>query len=164
MKIFTAVLSLAAVSAVTLSQAAIAAPNVATVKLAQVQGDVMVNTGSRFVKAVSGLELKPGAKIVTAKESNVSLVYQNGCVKRVKQNTMLNIGSAEECVTNANKERIYVAAAVGDTQTDVPAGSAPKTQPFLGSPLSYVAGGLLVVGGAVALNNDSSNNNNSSPQ
>lgn len=115
MKMTKRAVTFLAASAVLVSQVVIAAPAVAPVKLTQVQGDVMVNNGTRFVKAVPGLEIKPGAKIVTAKSSNASLVYQNGCVKELKQNTMHTVGSAEQCAASFSKERTYVAA-VGDVK------------------------------------------------
>jgi hypothetical protein len=114
MKMSKVAVNLLAVSAIVVSQVAVAAAVATPVKLTQVQGDVMVNNGSRFVKATSGLELKPGAKIVTAKSSNVSLIYQNGCVKQLKQNTMHTVGTAEQCAANIGKERTYVAALGGD--------------------------------------------------
>lgn len=113
MKMTKCAVTFLAASAALVSQAAMAAPAVAPVKLTQVQGDVMVNNGTRFVKAVPGLEIKPGAKIVTAKSSNVSLVYQNGCVKQLNQNTMHTVGTPEQCAAGFSKEKTNVAV-VGD--------------------------------------------------
>jgi len=143
-------------SSVLLSQAVLAAAVAEPVKLAQVQGDVMVNNGSRFVKAVSGLELKPGAKIVTAKSSNVSLIYQNGCVKELKQNTMHTVGTPEQCAANAGKERTYVAA-LGDSNLAI------KPPVYIKPAVIGFAGGLTTLV-ATQANNDSNNNRNSSPQ
>jgi len=146
-----------AASAVLLSQGVLAASVAEPVKLAQVQGDVMVNNGSRFVKAVSGLELKPGAKIVTAKSSNVSLIYQNGCVKELKQNTMHTVGTPEQCAANAGKERIYVAA-LGDSTVAV------KPPASIINPVVIGFAGSLGALVATQANNDNNNNRNSSPQ
>lgn len=146
------VATLLAASAVLVSQVVVAAAVVAPVKLAQVQGDVMVNNGSRFVKAVSGIELKPGTKIVTAKSSNVSLVYQNGCVKQVKQNTMHTVGTAEQCAANIGKERTYVAA-LGDTTNVIPANNVIINPVIIG----FVGALGTVV--ATQSNNDNNNNN-----
>lgn len=152
MKMSKRVATLLAASAVLVSQVVVAAAVVAPVKLAQVQGDVMVNNGSRFVKAVSGTELKPGTKIVTAKSSNVSLVYQNGCVKQVKQNTMHTVGTAEQCAANIGKERTYVAA-LGDTTNVIPANNVIINPVIIG----FVGALGTVV--ATQSNNDNNNNN-----
>lgn len=152
MKMSKRVATLLAASAVLVSQVVVAAAVVAPVKLAQVQGDVMVNNGSRFVKAVSGIELKPGTKIVTAKSSNVSLVYQNGCVKQVKQNTMHTVGTAEQCAANIGKERTYVAA-LGDTTNVIPANNVIINPVIIG----FVGALGTVV--ATQSNNDNNNNN-----
>jgi hypothetical protein len=150
MKMSKRVVTLLSASAVLVSQVVVAATVAAPVKLTQVQGDVMVNNGSRFVKAVSGLELKPGAKIVTAKSSNVSLVYENGCVKQLKQNTMHTVGTAEQCAANIGKERTYVAA-LGDSGV-VPTGIV-RIDPFI---IGFVGG----LGAVVATQSNSGNNNN----
>lgn len=174
MKMSTRLAGVLSVSIVALlpqmATAATTATTATTVKLSQVQGDVMVNNGSRFVKATSGLEIKPGAKIVTAKGAAVSLVYQNGCVKQLKQNSMLTVGAAVECTAKANSERVYVAEAVGDTATDAakPAETALGANsgaPLIGS--KFIIGGLVVAGvatAAVVANNNDNNANNASPQ
>jgi hypothetical protein len=128
----------------------------------------MVNDGTRFVKAVSGAELKPGAKVVTGKGAKASLVYQNGCVKHVQSNSMLTVGSAAECVAMAGNERIYNAEAIGDTAT----GAASPVESALGK-ASGVGLGPLVSGGLVAAvaigfitsgGGSNNNMNNASPQ
>lgn len=155
MKMSNCAVTLLAASAILVSQGVVAATVAAPVKLTQVQGDVMVNNGTRFVKAVSGAELKPGAKIVTAKSSNVSLIYQNGCVKQLKQNTMHTVGTAEQCAANAGKEKTYVAALGGDV---------PQ------APATYISPAIIGFGGALGLltvinhNDDGSSNRNISAE
>jgi hypothetical protein len=152
MKMSKHAVTILAASVVFVSQVVVAATVAAPVKLTQVQGDVMVNNGSRFVKAVSGVELKPGAKVVTAKSSNVSLVYQNGCVKQLKQNTMHTVGTAEQCAANIGKERTYVAA-LGDTDLVIPANKVTINPVIIG----FVGALGTVV--ATQSNNDNNNNN-----
>jgi hypothetical protein len=139
MKMSKSLVTLLSASAVLLSQVAVAAPAVTTVKLTQVQGDVMVNNGTRFVKAVPGVEVKLGAKIVTAKSSNVSLVYQNGCIKELKQNTMHTVGTPEQCAASIGKERTFVAA-VGDVPS---VGGTLVFDPVLGGWIFLVAGAAI---------------------
>lgn len=153
-----------------LSQATTAATVAPAAKLTQVQGDVMVNNGTRFVKATPGAELKPGAKIVTAKGATVSLVYQNGCIKRMQPNSMLTVGSAVECTAKSNGERVYVAQAIGDTATDA---ASPAETALAKTPgNNRWAAGLFtggVIGGLIyAFDGDgggnSGSNSNASPQ
>lgn len=136
-----------AASTIIASQTVTATSITTSAKLTQVQGDVMVNNGARFVKAVSGTELKPGAKIVTAKSSTISLSYQNGCVKQIKQNTMHTVGTPEQCAADAGKERIYVAA-LGDPPI-------PKLKQTLHIPA--MVGGMIAA--AVVFTNSGGNNN-----
>lgn len=83
-------------------------------RLLQVQGKVLVNDGTRYTPAKSGAEVKTGTKIITSKGATANLVYKNGCVKEVKTNTMLVVGTPAECVSMISNERIHVAAAAGE--------------------------------------------------
>ena len=123
-----------------------------TVKLSQVTGNVMVNDGARFVKAASGQQIKPGSKVIASKDSTVELIYQNGCVKQVKANSMLTVGTQAECVAKISDERIYVAAA------GTPNGLAKKS--ILTNPLAVTAIVATAIAVPVALTNSDSSNNN----
>lgn len=83
-------------------------------RLLQVQGKVLINDGARYTPAKSGAEVKTGTKIITAKGATANLVYKNGCVKEVKTNTMLVVGTPAECASMISNERIHVAAAAGE--------------------------------------------------
>ena len=135
-----------------LSTAVRAEPAPAIVKLSQVTGNVMLNNGTKFVKAVSGAQVAPGTKVIASNNATVDLVYQNGCVKQVKANTMLTVSTQAECVAKISDERTYVAAAGN------PSGLPKKTTIF-SNPL--VVTGLVVTAVAipVALTNSSSSNN-----
>lgn len=132
--------------------------NATTVKLAQVKGRVMVNTGMTYTQASSGTLLQTGAKLVTPRGASAVLVYKDGCVKKVAENSMLTIGNSTECSTNAFKEKVHVAAAVGDTVTDTPApllssGAAAGPAPSI---LAWSAG---VIGMAVLRDHHNHHNN-----
>ena len=86
----------------------------AQVKLAQLNGNVLVNTGTAYRQAVPEQVLNTGAKIITTQGASVSVRYADGCVKTLPQNTMLTIGSQTECISNSFKERVYVAEAIGE--------------------------------------------------
>lgn len=97
-----------------ISASAFAETAPSSVKLATVTGNVLVNNGKSFVKAGQNSELKPGTKIITNNNSSANLVYKNGCVKQVKPNTILTVGTEKECVAGKfTDEKIHVAA-VGD--------------------------------------------------
>jgi hypothetical protein len=95
--------------------ATVYAEDVPMVRLLQVQGNVMVNDGVKYQKVTSGMQVKLGTKIVTAKDATVDLVYPNGCIKTVKSNTLIAVGSNDECAAALFKnEKTYVTVAAGD--------------------------------------------------
>ena len=124
----------------------------ATVKLSQVTGSVMVNDGTRFVKASSGIQIKPGTKVIASKDSTLDLIYQNGCVKQVKANTMLTVGTQAECVAKISDERIYVAAVGNQNNLGL--------RQFLANPLVIAGVVATAIAVPVALANSGSSNNN----
>lgn len=89
-------------------------------KLAQVEGRVMVNAGTNYVMAASGTQLQPGTKVATTKGASVAIVYNDGCVKQLKESSILTVGQATECTAKRINERVYVAEAIGDTASDAP--------------------------------------------
>jgi hypothetical protein len=78
-------------------------------KLYQIEGQVLVNTGTAYVAAQPGMEIKPGTKILTRKDSSVNVSYNDGCIKRLNENSMLTVNSATECTAGLAFERVYVA-------------------------------------------------------
>lgn len=145
------VLTVSILAAFSMAVSAEQAP--ATVKLSQVTGNVMVNDGTRFVKAASGVQIKPGTKVIASKDSTLDLIYQNGCVKQVKANTMLTVGTQADCVAKISDERIYVAA-VGNGN-----GLGSQNR-FLSNPLVIAGIVATAIAVPVALTNSGSNNNN----
>ena len=95
-------------------QAAASAAKPTQVKLAKLNGNVLVNTGTAYRQAVPEQVLKSGAKIITTQGASVSVRYADGCVKALPQNRMLTIGAQTECISNSFKERVYVAEAIGE--------------------------------------------------
>lgn len=138
-----------------LSQFAMAATETTAAKVTQVQGDVMFNNGTKFIKASSGIKLKQGTKILTTKESEATLVFQNGCTKTIPANTMFTVGTAEECLAGIFNEQAYQAEAVGEASVAAAAG-------HVATPIVVWAGGL---GAALIVDNDNNGNDrNASPQ
>jgi hypothetical protein len=128
----------------------VAAPHVtsaaplAQVKLAQLNGNVLVNTGTAYRRAVPEQVLKSGAKIITTQGASVSVRYADGCVKALPQNTMLTIGSQTECISNSFKERVYVAEAIGE-QAVIP---SPNPVPAAASTVGASVPATVSVAGA----------------
>ena len=117
----------AAAAKLTSRQAAASAAAPAQVKLAKLNGNVLVNTGVAYQRAVPEQVLKTGAKIITTQGASVSVRYEDGCVKALPQNTMLTIGAQSECMSNSFKERVYVAEAIGEQAVDLGADLLPST-------------------------------------
>lgn len=138
---------------------AVAEAPVVVAKLSQIQGNVMVNQGVSFSAAKAGMELKTGAKVVTTKDASVAIVYNNGCIKQVKPNSILSVGPASECTSNQIKERVYVAEAVGETATDAPPPAAGSIGLVGGlgwvAPASF---GLVAAAGIAGSNDDNDRN------
>lgn len=128
--------------------------------LVRVEGNVMVNQGVKYAMATPGTELRPGTKVVTAKGASVAIVYKGGCIKQLKENSMLTVGLPSECAAGKANERAYVAEAVGETATDAPtaaAGSSGAAGPVaMADPITVAAAGTagissgFIVAGVVA--------------
>ena len=118
----------------------------AQVKLAQLKGNVLVNTGTAYRQAVPEQVLNTGAKIITTQGASVSVRYADGCVKTLPQNTMLTIGAQTECISNSFKERVYVAEAIGE-QAVIP---SPNPVPAAASTVdAAIPSAVSTVGAAV---------------
>ncbi len=121
----------------------------ASIKLAMVTGNVMVNNGKSFVKAAPNAQLKPGTKIITNNNSSANLVYKNGCVKQIKPNTILTVGTQNECVAGKfTDEKIHVAAITDEnisdaTETQTESLGAGRYRAFF--VLAGIAGGAWVI-------------------
>jgi hypothetical protein len=136
------------------------ASNATTVKLAQVKGRVLVNNGAIYTQANSGTLVQTGSKIIAGRGASVTVLYKDGCTKKVAENSMLTVGNSNECTSNNFKERTNVAAAPGDTVTDTPAPlltAATNTGPAI---LTWATGLLGVTGFS---SNSNSNSNSSNP-
>lgn len=135
---------------------ALAEAPAATIKLARVEGNVMVNQGMNYTKAKSGTALRAGTKVITAKGASAAVLYQDGCIKQLKENSILTVGPATECAAGKTSERVYLAEAIGDTMTDAPpveAGSMGAGGVVAGGggiSTGMIVGGLVIAGGAIA--------------
>ena len=144
--LYALIVSLGIASPLTIATAADSssteAKNTANVKLTQVKGRVMVNTGTIYTQVNSGATLTTGTKLVTSHGASAMLVYKDGCVKKVEENKILTIGNATECIAKTFNEKSYQAAAVGDSGTDavVPVVSAAASNGPATSIMAWSAG------------------------
>jgi hypothetical protein len=88
--------------------------------LGQAKGRLLVSTGKAYQTAKSNMILPVGSKMIAAADASALLTYNNGCVKQIKPNTMVTIGTEKECVAGSMKEKIYVANNGNDSGLGVP--------------------------------------------
>ena len=122
-------------------------------ELTLVGGKVLVNNGTKYAMAMPGTPLRTGTKIVAPKGSTFSMVYKDGCIKQVKENSVITVGPASECSTRKFNERVYYAEAPGGTTTDAAPSGLGSDSPGIGGGGSGGLGGgsLLPLAGAGGL-------------
>jgi hypothetical protein len=127
---------------VTLSAAsALAAPAQPVAKLVNIKGKVLIHNGTNFVEAVPGQAIPSGFKVVTTKASSVTIAFDQGCKKELKENKLVTIGSGKDCATALLDQKEYVGSAVGvDTAANADGFSAAQ-----------IGATVLIVGGVAAL-------------
>lgn len=103
--------------------------------LSNVNGKVLVNKGNGYVAAKSGVALAQGDRLISLNGATASVVYQDGCVTQLPENSLLAFDKFTVCgkepfkVASA-KQPVQYASAIGDggTMSDVsPAGSGATT-------------------------------------
>ena len=109
-----------------------------TAKLTEVNGKVMINTGTTYEAAKVGQVLLPGHKIVSAGQSSAKVTYNDGCVVDVISDKIYMVETLGNCPV----------AAKTSTSTTTTAGVLDA-----GISPAMVAGTVLLVGGIVALAN-----------
>ncbi len=127
-------------------------------KLTNLNGSVMVNDGVRYQPAKPGQTLPIGTKIMVPQGGKANLVFSNGCVKPIQQNSILTINSlnnvpsnTKDCASSFVQERAYQVATTGN----VPPPSAAGGGGAIGGALL----GIVAVAGAIAVDSGDDNNN-----
>lgn len=129
-----------------------AADTQGVIQLKDVQGKVMVNTGSGYVAGNSGMQLKPGYKVTLANKAQAKIVYANNCTQALKSNSLINVGSASDCQSKMFDEQAFTKnAAIGD-----PVLVSQTFNPF-------ILGWSAVLGATALENNMQSNKSNQNP-
>jgi len=62
-----------------------------------VKGKVLVNHGDGFKQAKSGLQVKPGDRIIAASEGSAKLVYAGGCEVKIVPGTLVSVSTRPPC-------------------------------------------------------------------
>jgi hypothetical protein len=115
--------------------------------LAQINGKVLVDKGKGFVTAKSGMALGAKDRVITLNDSSAAVVYSNGCMNKLKSNSLLTLDKELGCnkqslSIQATEKPLRYAQAIGATVTDVPA-TAGATGTSGATGTAGVAGGAL---------------------
>jgi len=90
--------------------------------LGPVTGKVMINKGKGFITAREGTVLAPGDRVIALNGSAAAIVYPNGCVAEMRENSLLAVDKRTQCstrpVSTGATDPIRVAQAIGGTATD----------------------------------------------
>ena len=140
-------------------------------KLTQLEGKVLVNNGKSFTQAQVGMPLERGYRILIPAGGSAQVVYKDGCVLPLGQNSLLTVEGKNQCsegaiVAQLNPGVRLAQAGGGPVTTTAPASTVPMVG---GIPVpALIAAG--VVAGVVAVGATSGNggggggNNNASAQ
>jgi len=133
--------------------------------LSNVDGKILVNKGKGFISAKSGMALQPGDRVVALDGARAAVVYPDGCVTKLGENSLLALDKSATCSTaavktgGAQQPLRYAQAMGGGTMTDAGGGGgsgggttgAPDTT-GTGGPTG-VTGGITatqgLIGGAI---------------
>ena len=177
MKTFAISLGLAVLGG--LMNATVQAESLQLAMLSNVDGKILVNKGKGFISAKSGMALQPGDRIVALDGSRAAVVYPDGCVTKLDENSLLALDKSATCSTVAVKtggaqQPLRYAQAMGDTMNDAgaggPGGSGGAGAGGAGAGAGAGAGGaggavsamygVVGIGAFAALANHQVNNNN----
>lgn len=90
--------------------------------LGPVTGKVMINKGKGFVAARPGTVLAPGDRLISLNGSTAAIVYPDGCVAELGENSLLAVDKRTQCSTKplstGATEPLRIAQAIGGTATD----------------------------------------------
>jgi hypothetical protein len=98
--------------------------------LANVDGKIMVNKGRGFVSAKPGMTLNEGDRIIALDGSRAAVVYPDGCVTQIKENSLLALEKGAGCNkepvrTGGTREPLRYAQAIGQSSDAAPGAPLP---------------------------------------
>lgn len=118
-------LAFLATSLALLAASAASAQTAAPLQVASVgpvSGKVMINKGKGFVAARPGTALAPGDRLISLSGSTAAIVYPDGCVTELRENSLLAVDKRTQCstqpISTGATEPLRVAQAIGGTATD----------------------------------------------
>ena len=146
-----------------LSAAGLQAEPIQLAALSNVEGKVLVNKGKGFATAKPGTTLVEGDRVIALDGSRAAVVYKDGCVTQLKENSLLALdkaaGCGKEAVKTGGSQPLRYAQAIGGTQTDAGGGGAGN--PNKDDPNMFVLGawgvGVLCATGVICNHGNSGN-------
>ena len=103
----------------------------AVAQLKQVTGNVLVTREAGMATGTEGQPIMQGARVITTANSEVVVVFDDGCEVRLKENQRLDVDSRRPCAA-------MIVQSLG------------VAQPAIGAPLAGYIIPALIVGGAIA--------------
>ena len=86
-----------------LSAAGLQAKPIQLAALSNVEGKVLVNKGKGFATAKTGTPLAEGDRVIALDGAKAAVVYKDGCVTQLKENSLLALDKAAGCGKEAVK-------------------------------------------------------------
>ena len=135
------------------------ADQVQLASLSNLDGKVLVNQGRGFVAAKPGMVLNDGDRVIALDGSKAAVVYADGCVTQLKENSLLAMSKAGGCnnepvrTGGGNEQPVRIAQAIGGGSPGAPGGVQPSVNPGIdagiGAPpvVGYGASAALIIGG-----------------
>ena len=121
------VLSVGMALIMAMSTAGLRAEPIQLAALSNIEGKVLVNKGKGFATAKPGTPLAEGDRVIALDGSRAAVVYKDGCVTQLKENSLLALdkaaGCGKEAVKTGGGQPLRYAQAIGATQTDAGGGS-----------------------------------------
>ncbi len=134
--------------------------------LSSVEGKVLVNKGKGFTSAKPGTPLVEGDRVISLNGSSAAVVYKDGCVTQLKENSLLALDKAAGCgkeavKTGGSQQPLRYAQAIGATQTDAGGSGGGPGNPNKDDPNYFVLGawgvGVLCATGVICHHGNSDN-------
>ncbi len=127
-----------------LSAAGLQAEPMQLAALSNVEGKVLVHKGKGFATAKPGTQLVEGDRVIALDGAKAAVVYKDGCVTQLKENSLLALdkaaGCGKEAVKTGGSQPLRYAQAIGATQTDAGGSGGGAGNPNKDDPNYFVLG------------------------
>lgn len=116
--------------------------------LASVDGKILVNKGKGFMAAKPGTALVEGDRVIALEGARAAVVFPDGCVTQIKENSLLALekgaGCSTEAVRTGGAQPLRYAQAIGGGSDGRPQPPPPGPPP---PPFDPTRGFVLLGGG-----------------